>query len=104
MFAAKICARGKKDFKTLEELRRHCRETGELFPPNEIKNLDVDDDTLTRAPDDWVVNRKPNLLDRNLLRGFDLRLALPEVPPSTVSRPFYCSFRAIPGKYVCYST
>ncbi|KAG0609735.1 hypothetical protein M758_7G010200 [Ceratodon purpureus] len=92
-FAARICARGKKDFRTFEELRRHCREIGEPFPPNEIKKLDLDEDSLTGAPDDWLVNRNPDLVDPNLVQGFDLTLALPEVPPSTVHRPVYCSFR-----------
>ncbi|KAG0559418.1 hypothetical protein KC19_10G103000 [Ceratodon purpureus] len=92
-FAAKICARGKKEFKTFEELRRHCREIGEPFPPNEIKKLDLDEDSLTGAPDDWLVNRNPDLLDPNLLQGFDLTLALPGVMPNIVHRPLYCSFR-----------
>ena len=97
-FAAKICARGKKEFKTFEELRRHCREIGEPFPPNEIKKLDLDEDSLTGAPDDWLVNRNPDLLDPNLLQGFDLTLALPGVMPNIVHRPLYCSFREGEGE------
>ena len=88
-FAAKTCARGRKPFETLEEHMRRIKSDPYWCPSNDAVDVNLDENTLEGAEDDWSVNRNMRSLDKRLVRGYNLKHALPVYPASTVEAPTY---------------
>lgn len=88
-YAAKQCSRGARPFETTEEFKRRCDAEGKWFPENEVRNLDLDENTLEGAADDWEVNRHLRKLDMKKVKHYDLKDALPTIPSQLVRKPLY---------------
>ncbi|KAG0595823.1 hypothetical protein M758_UG201000 [Ceratodon purpureus] len=84
-FVEKQCASGRNRFETFDEL--HQRRGAGNEDEHVSMAVDTDEEDLLKAEDDWQLNRHPKRMDTDLVRGYDLRLALGYTSERTVSPP-----------------
>ena len=88
-FAAKTCARGRKPFETIAEHMRRVKSDPAWCPSFDVVDVNLDENTLEGAADDWEINIHMESQNKRLIQGYDLRQALPVHPASIVKPPSY---------------